>query len=99
VDCFHVEGMTEDEGDVLLDTEIGDPVPSKHTFYSDHDVLTERGNDTKKSFRVCVDILMNPDIASGVEDTDKHILGMQVDPTIKLVLFGVKFHGASSFRW
>ena len=89
--------MAENEGDVLLDTEIGDPVPGEHAFDSDHDVLTEGSNDAEKSFRVCVDVLMNPDIASGVEDTDKHILGMQVDSTIKLVLLGVEIHMASSF--
>jgi hypothetical protein len=40
---------------------------------------------------------MNPDIATGIENTDKHILGMQVDSTIKFVLLGVKSHMASSF--
>jgi hypothetical protein len=97
VDRFHVEGMAEDKGNVLFNTEIGDPVPGEHAFYRDHDVLTEGSNDAEKSFRVCVDVLMNPDMASGVEDTDKHSLGMQVDSTIKLVLFGVEFHMASSF--
>jgi hypothetical protein len=97
VDGFHIEGMAENEGEVLLDTEIGDPVPSEHAFDSDHDVLTEGSKGTEKSFRVCVDILMNPDIASGIKDTDKHISGMQVDSTIKLVLLGVEFHMASSF--
>jgi hypothetical protein len=89
--------MAENEGDVLLDTEIGDPVPGEHAFDSNHDVLTEGSNDTQKSFRVCVDVMMNPDIASGIQDTDKHILGMQVDSTIKFVLLGVKSHMASSF--
>ena len=76
VDRFHVEGVAEDEGNVLFNTEIGDPVPGEHAFYRDHDVLTEGSNDVEKIFRVCVDILMNPDIASGIEDTDKHSLGM-----------------------
>jgi hypothetical protein len=99
VDGFHVEGVAENEGDVFLGTEIGDPVPGEHAFDSDHDVLTEGSNGTEKSFRVCVDVLMNPDIATGIEDADKHILGMQVDSTIKLVLFGVEIHMASSFLW
>ena len=62
-----------------------------------HDVLTEGSNGTEKSFRLCVDVLMNPDIATGIKDTDKHIFGMQVDSTIKLVLLGVEIHMASSF--
>jgi hypothetical protein len=84
--------MAENEGDVLLDTEICDPVPGEHALHSNHDVLTEGSNDTEKSFRVCVDVLMNPDIATGIENTDKHIFGMQVDSTIKFVLLGVKSH-------
>lgn len=92
MDGFHIEGMAKDEGYVFLDTEIGDPVPGEHAFYGDHDVLTERSNDTEKGFWVCVDILMNPDIPSGIKDADKHILGMQVDSTIKFVLSGVEFH-------
>jgi hypothetical protein len=99
VDGFHVEGVAENEGDVFLGTEIGDPVPGEHAFDSDHDVLTEGSNGTEKSFRVCVDVLMNPDIATGIEDADKHIFCMQVDTTIKLVLLGVKSHKASSFLW
>jgi len=94
---FHVEGMAENEGDVFLGTEIGDPVPGEHAFDSDHDVLSEGSNDAEKSFRVRVDVMMNPDIASGIKDTDKHILGVQIDSTIKLVLFSVKIHMASSF--
>jgi hypothetical protein len=92
MDRFHVKGMTENEGDVLLGTEVSDPVPGEHAFDSDHDVLAEGSNGTEKSFRVCVDVLMNPDIATGIEDTDKHIFGMQIDSTIKLVLLGVKSH-------
>jgi len=92
MDRFHIEGMAKDEGNAFPGAEVGDPVPGEHAFYGDHDVLTERSNDTEKSFWVCVDILMNPDIPSGIKDADKHILGMQVDSTIKLVLFGVEFH-------
>jgi len=97
VDRFHVEGMAENEGDVLLDTEIRDPVPGEHALHSNHDVLTERSNDAEKSFLICVDVLVNPDIASRIEDTDKHSLSVQIDSTIKLVLFGVEIHMASSF--
>lgn len=97
MDRFHVEGMAENEGDVLLETEIGDSVPGEHAFDRNHDILTEGRNDTEKSFLVCVDVLVNPDIATGIEDTDKHIFGMQVNSTIEFVLLGVTSHMASSF--
>ncbi len=35
---------------------------------------------------------MNPDITPGVKDADEHVLGMQVNSTIKFVLLGVKSH-------
>jgi hypothetical protein len=89
--------MAENEGNVLLDTEISDPVPGEHAFDSNHDVLTEGSNGMEKSFLVCVDVLMNPDIASGIDNADKHVFGMQIDSTIKLVLLGVKSHRVSSF--
>jgi hypothetical protein len=98
MDRFHIEGMAENEGDVLTGTEVGDPVPGKHAFDSDHDVLAEGSNGAEKRFRVGVDVLMNPDLAFGIKDTDKHVLGVQIDSTIKLVLPGVEIHMASSFR-
>ena len=36
-------------------------------------------------------------LAFGIEDTDVHLFGMQVDSAIILVLLGVKIHMASSF--
>jgi len=80
-----------------LDTEVSDPVPGEHAFYSEHDVLTERSDDVEKGIGVRFNVLVNPDLAFGIEDTDVHLLGVQVDSTIELVLFGVEFHMASSF--
>jgi len=64
---------------------------------ANHDVFTERSNDAEKSFLICVDVLVNPDVAPGIHDTDKHSLSVQIDSTVKLVLLGVKSHWASSF--
>jgi len=41
MDGFHVEGMTEDEGDVLVGAEVSDPVPGEHAFHRDHNVFPE----------------------------------------------------------
>jgi hypothetical protein len=97
MDRFHIEGMAQNEGDVFLGTEIGDPVPGEHAFDGNHDVLTEGSNGTEKSFRLCVNVLMDSDVTSGVDNTDKHVLGVQIDSTIKLVLLRVEIHMASSF--
>ncbi len=36
MDRFDVEGMAENEGDVLIDIEISAPLPDKHALQSDH---------------------------------------------------------------
>jgi hypothetical protein len=84
---------------MVFNTQISDPVPGEHAFDSDHDVLAEGSNGMEKSFRVGVDVMMDPDIAPGIKDANKHVFGMQVDSTIKFVLLGVKSHRASSFGW
>jgi hypothetical protein len=97
VDGFHIEGVTEHEGNGLFSAEISDPVLGEHTLYSNHDVLLEGSDEAKKCFWVCMDVLVNPDVAPSIQDTDEHVFGMKVDSTIKLLLFGVEFHMASSF--
>jgi hypothetical protein len=82
---------------VVFNTQISDPVPGEHAFYSNHDVLPEGSDDAKKGPRVRIDVLVNPDVAPGIKDADKHFFGMKVDSTIIFVLFGVKSHRASSF--
>jgi hypothetical protein len=88
--------MAKNEGNAFLGAEVSNPVPGEHAFYSDHDVLPEGSDDAKRGLGVCFDVLMNPDLASGIKDADKHSFGMKVDSTIILVLFGVEFHMASS---
>lgn len=46
-------------------------------------------------FRVRVDVLVKANLAFGIEDTDVHFLGVQVDSAIILVLFGV---GGATFN-
>jgi hypothetical protein len=35
MDGFHIEGMTEDEGNVALCAEVGDSVPGEDTLHRD----------------------------------------------------------------
>jgi hypothetical protein len=51
----------------------------------------------EERFGVRSDVLVNSDLAFGIEDTDVHLLGVQIDSTIVFVLFGVESHMASSF--
>ena len=42
-------------------------------------------------------VLVQPDFPRLIEDAEVHFFGMQVDSAIKLVLFGLESHLASSF--
>ena len=48
--------------------QIGDPVPGEHTLHSNHNVLPERSDDAQKGLRVRIDVLVNPDVAPGIQE-------------------------------
>ncbi len=39
MDCPHIQGVPEDEGELLGDTEIGQPIPAEDAFHPDDDIL------------------------------------------------------------
>ena len=41
VDEFHVQGVTDDERDLLLGAEVGDPVPGEHALGGEDDVFAK----------------------------------------------------------
>jgi hypothetical protein len=45
---LHVEGMTEDERDVFIGAQVGEPVPGKHAFDRDDDIRPIRRNGFEK---------------------------------------------------
>lgn len=94
---FHVKGMAQDEGDAMLGTEIGDPIPGEHAFHGNDNVLSERLDDLEEDFAIGFDISVQEDLSGFIEDAQVHFFGMKVDSAIKFVLFGVKSHLVSSF--
>ena len=92
VDGFHVEGMAQDEGDALLSTEVGDPVPGEHALHGNDDVLSERLNGFEEDIPIGLDVAVEHDFSGAIKDAEVHFLGVKVDSAIILVLFGVKSH-------
>jgi hypothetical protein len=88
--------MAQDERDIFPLAEVCQPVPGEHAFGRYHDVLTEGGDGGKKGFGIGIHVPVFPDLSFLVEDADIHFFRVQVDSTIKFVLFGVKLHKASS---
>lgn len=81
----------------MCGTQIGDPVPAEYTFDADYDIFDEREDQFEKQFRIGLDILMNPNFAFLVDDTDVHFPGVQVDTAVVCVLLIVEFHRFASF--
>jgi hypothetical protein len=51
MDSLHVEGVAEDEGDLLLGTDISKPVPDEHALNPDNDIVPVELDGFEESFR------------------------------------------------
>jgi hypothetical protein len=88
---FHVERMTEDEGDTQIPAQIGDPIPAEHAFDRNGEIfisiwLENRGEDLRRSFV----ILVHQHGARSIGDAEVHRSCMQIDPAIELVVMCVE---------
>jgi len=93
----HVQGMAEDKGNVFLVAEISQPVPGKHAFGTDNNVFPVWLDCSKEDFRIGPDVSVQDCLPVSIENAQIHFVGVPVDSTIKIVLFGVKSHEKASF--
>jgi hypothetical protein len=56
MDSLHIEGMAQDEGNPLLGTEIGEPIPDEHAFDGDDDILPVGFNGLEEGLRGCLQV-------------------------------------------
>jgi hypothetical protein len=68
MDGFHIEGVTEDEGDVLLCAQISDPVPGEDAFNGHHDIFSVSFDGFKKGPWIRSDIALEDNASFLVED-------------------------------
>jgi hypothetical protein len=92
VDGFHIERVSQDEGDALFSAEVGEPLPGEETFHGAHETLTIGGNRLEERFRSRFHVAVQQDFALGAQDADVHTPGMHVDTAVKGVLIGVESH-------
>jgi hypothetical protein len=97
MDGPHVQGMSEDKWDVLVCTEISQPVPGKHAFGTHDNVFSKRFDCSQKGFRIGFYVAMQDGVTLLIEDAQIHFVGVKVDSAVKFVLFGVKSHEKASF--
>jgi hypothetical protein len=82
MDGFHVEGMTEDERDVFLGAQVGEPVPGEQAFDRDDDIGPLRRDDFETGLRYRLHVAVKERFTGLVEATDVHGTGMQVDTAV-----------------
>lgn len=80
---LHVQGVAEDEIQILLGTEVSQPVSGEHAFYSHDDILlVVRSDGVEESLRVGRQMPMYEDFTRLINQADVHCLGMQVDTAV-----------------
>ena len=103
MDGLHIEGMAQHRGNPFLLTQVRQPLPRKHTFHADDEVLFIGSNDPQKGFRRRRHIFVDEFGAVLIEDTDVHGAGMEIDATIMFMLLCVEIHpgllGGVKFRY
>jgi hypothetical protein len=71
-------------------------VPGQDAFDADDQICPVGGNGFEKWFWASGHVAVEQHLSLLVQDTQVHAPGVQVDPTIKLVLLGVESHEVSS---
>ncbi len=96
VDGFHIERVTQDEGEVFSSAGISEPIPGKHAFNCDYDILMVRSNELQESLGIRRQVAMYENVAFAVQDADVHRSCVKVYSAVILMLLGVESHKVSS---
>src|SRR5438093_4411198 len=60
VDRLHGQGVAQDEGDVLVRAQVGEPVPGEHTLHADHQTVAERRDRFEEGLWVGDEVSLEP---------------------------------------
>ena len=90
VDGLHIEGMTKDKRDPVFSTEVGKPVPGKHAFGRQDDLIAVGRNGLEQRLWGRGHVPVHQRFTGLVEDAHVHGAGVEIDPTVKRVLGGVE---------
>src|SRR5262249_13022798 len=100
VNGFHVQGGPQDEGDVLLGAEVGQPVPAEGALDGNGEVVAEGGDGLEEALRFGGQVAVEDDLAGLIEDAQVHGSGVQIDAAVESVLMIVEAHGVlRRSRW
>ena len=91
------EGRPQDAGQALVRPEVGQPVPGKETLTGHDQAIPLGRHGLEQGGGSGLHMPMQQDFSVLADDADRHGAGMQVDPTVKLMLVGGASHEVSSF--
>src|SRR5262249_14819936 len=92
VDGLHVQGVSQDEGDLLLQAEIGEPVPGEQALTGDGQAVAEGSDGVEEGVGAGGEGLVEDDGSGRVENTEGGRPGMEIDAAVESVLLIVESH-------
>jgi len=97
VDSFHIQRVSEDEGQAGFLTGIGEPVPIERALAADGQGMAVRFDEFEEVIEVVtVDVGMDQFVSLAVHQADVHLSGMQIDSAVELCGGCVILHRSSS---
>jgi hypothetical protein len=94
MDGLHIEGMTEDELDLLVAAKVSNPIPGEDALDADDEVVTVGFDRRQKVVWSTPHVLVEKNLPISIENAEVHGLGVQIDPAVVLVGLGVESHGS-----
>ena len=96
VDRFKVQRVAQDEGNSFSFAQVAQPVPVESRLAADDEAFIERFDLFQKRVGISrVKVSMQSFLAILIDDTGIHLVCVQVDSAIELVLLLIKFHHVS----
>ena len=92
VNGSHVERVAENELDAFVPTKIGEPVPGKHAFDANDQVVAKALDGVQAVVRLGPHVAMQSLLPLVIEDAQVHPLGVQIHAAIDSVLPVVESH-------
>src|SRR5262249_55403682 len=93
VDGLQVQGMTEDEGNLLFLAEVGQPVPAEEARAADDQVVAVRCNGLQQELGLGVEGGGQDGVSGLVEEREGRRPGVESDAAVESMLGGVEAHG------
>jgi len=89
---FHVKCVAEDEGDAVLGTEVGEPIPGEHAFDGDDETVAIRSDGIEEGAGLSGKLAVQERLTGVIEDAQVHGPCVQIDAAVESVRLDVKAH-------